>query len=210
MSKRWFGITAFVALIAIGGASFYFLQSDSKGWDATKYDTQSITWSSCGENFECGDITVPVDYENLSGERIQLSLVKHPANNKSRRLGTLFVNPGGPGASGVEYGFAAEYIVSPEILAQYDIVGIDPRGVGGSSAERCLSNKETDRLIASNGPPAVGLPESEIIAASKMLAEKCKAKLGDRLKHLGSVDVVRDMELMRKVFGEKKITTVRL
>jgi pimeloyl-ACP methyl ester carboxylesterase len=59
-------------------------------------------------------------------------------------------------------------------------------------------------LIASNGPPAVGLPESEIIAASKMLAEKCKAKLGDRLKHLGSVDVVRDMELMRKVFGEKK------
>ena len=204
MRKRWMAIVALAAIASLGAASFYFLQPDSTGWDAAKYEAQKITWSSCGENFECGDITVPVDYENLSGERIQLSVVKHPANNKSRRLGSLFVNPGGPGASGVEYGFAAEYIVSPEILAQYDIVGFDPRGVGGSSAERCLTNKETDRLIASNGPPAAGLPESEIISASKMLAEKCKLKLGDRLKHLGSVDVVRDMELMRKVFGEEK------
>jgi pimeloyl-ACP methyl ester carboxylesterase len=204
MRKPWIVLVALAAISSLGVTSFYLLQTESNGWDSSKYESQVISWSSCGENFECGDITVPVDYENLDGERIQLSLVKHPANNKSRRLGTLFVNPGGPGASGVEYGFAAEYIVSPEILAQYDIVGFDPRGVGGSSAERCLSNKETDRLIASNGPPAVGLPESEIIAASKMLAEKCKAKLGDRLKHLGSVDVVRDMELMRKVFGEKK------
>ena len=204
MRKPWIVLVALAAISSLGVTSFYLLQTESKGWDSTKYASQVISWSSCGENFECGDITVPVDYENLDGERIQLSLVRHPANNKSSRIGTLFVNPGGPGASGVEYGFAAEYIVSPEILAQYDIVGFDPRGVGGSSAERCLTNKETDRLIASNGPPAVGLPESEIIAASKMLAEKCKAKLGDRLKHLGSVDVVRDMELMRKVFGEKK------
>ena len=204
MSKPWIVAVALAAISSLGVTSFYLLQTESNGLDRSKYESQVISWSSCCENFECGDITVPVDYENLGGERIQLSLVRHPANNESSRLGTLFVNPGGPGASGVEYGFAAEYIVSPEILAQYDIVGFDPRGVGGSSAERCLTNKDTDRLIASNGPPAVGLPESEIIAASKMLAEKCKAKLGDRLKHLGSVAVVSDMELMRKVFGEKK------
>jgi len=117
MRNRWVFVVALSAIASLGAASFYFLQPDSTGWDAAKYEAQNITWSSCGENFECGDITVPVDYENLSGERIQLSVVRHPANNKSRRLGSLFVNPGGPGASGVEYGFAAEYIVSPEILA---------------------------------------------------------------------------------------------
>ena len=79
MRKPWVVLVALAAISAIGAASFYFLQPESNGWDTTKYVSQTISWSSCGENFECGDITVPVDYENLGGERIQLSLVKYQA-----------------------------------------------------------------------------------------------------------------------------------
>ena len=94
MRKPRVVLVALAAISSLGVASFYLLQPESNGWDRSKYESQVISWSSCGENFECGDITVPVDYENLGGERIQLSLVKHPSNNKSSRLGTLFVNPG--------------------------------------------------------------------------------------------------------------------
>lgn len=148
---------------------------------------------------------MPINYANPGGERIQLSLVKYPATNPKKRLGALLVNPGGPGASGVEYGYAAEYIVSKEILASYDLIGFDPRGVGGSSAERCLTNSETDLLVAANGPPVDGLSMSTLEESSKLLAARCEEKLGSRLKFLGSVDVVRDMDLMRQVLGEEKL-----
>jgi len=105
----------------------------------------------------------------------------------------------------VQYGYAAEYIVSKEVLEAYDLIGFDPRGVGGSSAERCLTNSETDRLIEANGPPVDGLDMATLEASSKILATRCQEKLGNRLKFLGSVEVVRDMDLMRAVLGEEKL-----
>ena len=89
--------------------------------------------------------------------------------------------------------------------SSYDLVGFDPRGVGGSSARRCLSNSETDRLVEANGPPVDGLDLSILEKNSKMLATRCEEKLGNRLKFLGSVDVVRDMDLMRQVLGDEKL-----
>lgn len=197
---------ALLSVMIIVASSVYFLRSQtSAGWSFSDYQKQQVSWVGCGGRFLCTDVTVPVNYSNPGGERMQLSLVKYPATDKKKRLGAIFVNPGGPGASGVQYGYAAEYIVSKDILASYDVVGFDPRGVGGSSAERCLSNSETDRLIAANGPPVDGLNMATLEASSKLLATRCQEKLGDRLKFLGSIDVVRDMDLMRQVLGEKKL-----
>lgn len=195
-----------LAIMAMGASVAVFLTtSQSNGWSYSDYQKQRITWLACGGPFLCTDVTVPVDYSNPGGERMQLSLVKYPATDSKKRLGALLVNPGGPGASGVQYGYAAEYIVSKEVLEAYDLIGFDPRGVGGSSAERCLTNSETDRLIEANGPPVDGLDMATLEASSKMLATRCQEKLGKRLKFLGSVEVVRDMDLMRAVLGEEKL-----
>jgi pimeloyl-ACP methyl ester carboxylesterase len=202
-SKR---VIALLSVMAMTASVVVFLRSSNNGgWDLADYQKQKITWLACGGPFLCTDVTVPVDYSTPGGERIQLALVKYPATNPKKRMGSLFVNPGGPGASGVEYGYAAEYIVSKEILDAYDLIGFDPRGVGGSSAERCLTNSETDKLVAANGPPVDGLTMATLEKSSKMLATRCEEKLGSRLKFLGSVDVVRDMELMRQVLGEEKL-----
>lgn len=202
-SKR---VISLLSVVVMAASVVVFVRSSNNGgWDLADYRKQKITWLACGGPFLCTDLTVPVDYSDPGGERIQLALVKYPATNAKKRLGALFVNPGGPGASGVEYGFAAEYIVSKEILAAYDLIGFDPRGVGGSSAERCLTNSETDKLVAANGPPVNGLSMATLEESSKLLATRCEEKLGSRLKFLGSVDVVRDMELMRQVLGEEKL-----
>ena len=195
-----------LSVMAMAASVTVFLTTfSSNGWSMDDYKEQRLTWISCGGPFLCTDLTVPIDYSNPGGERMQLSLVKYPATSPKKRLGSLLVNPGGPGASGVEYAYAAEYIVSKQVLESYDLVGFDPRGVGGSSAERCLTNSETDRLIEANGPPVDGLSMETLAESSKMLAMRCEEKLGNRLKFLGSVDVVRDMDLMRQVLGEAKL-----
>ena len=197
---------ALLSVLAMAASIVIFIVTQkSEGWAFSDYQNQKLKWISCGGRFLCSDLVVPVNYAKPGGERLHLALVKYPATDKKKRLGSLFVNPGGPGASGVEYAYAAEYIVSKEILSSYDLVGFDPRGVGGSSAERCLTNSETDRLVEANGPPVDGLSETSLEEASRLLATRCQEKLGERLRFLGSVDVVRDMDLMREVFGEKKL-----
>ena len=203
LTKRRVVLLAVMAMAA--SVAVFITTQNSGGWSFSDYQKQKLTWLSCGGPFLCTDVTVPVNYSKPDGERLQLSLVKYPATNPQKRLGSLFVNPGGPGASGVEYGYAAEYIVSKQVLASYDLIGFDPRGVGGSSAERCLTNAETDLLVAANGPPVDGLNMATLEESSKLLATRCDQKLGSRLKFLGSVDVVRDMDLMRQVLGEEKL-----
>ncbi len=203
ITKRRIALLA-TFVIATATTLVYRAQT-SDGWSFADYQNQKLTWIKCGGPFLCTDLTVPVNYGKPGGERMQLSLVKYPATDKKKRLGSLFVNPGGPGASGVEYAYAAEYIVSKKILSSYDLIGFDPRGVGGSSAERCLSNSETDKLVEANGPAVDGLSLSRLEESSKLLATRCLEKLGERLKFLGSIDVVRDMDLMRQVFGEEKL-----
>ena len=94
------------------------------------FQSQTIKWRTCYDSLKCADVLVPIDYTNIKLGTFRISMLKHEATNKQDRIGSMFVNPGGPGASGVEYAYSAEYIVSPQLLALYDIVGFDPRGVG--------------------------------------------------------------------------------
>ena len=88
-----------LAIMAMGASvAVFFTTSQSNGWSYSDYQKQRITWLSCGGPFLCTDVTVPVDYSNPGGERMQLSLVKYPATDSKKRLGALLVNPGGPGA----------------------------------------------------------------------------------------------------------------
>jgi hypothetical protein len=94
-------------------------------YSLSQYQTQELKWRDCYGNYQCSSLLVPIDYADLSVGAFSLALLRFQALDQDRRIGSLVVNPGGPGASGVDYAYGAEYIVSPEILERFDIVGFE-------------------------------------------------------------------------------------
>ena len=114
-----------------------------------RFYTQDLAWSKCGPN-QCAKLTVPIDYSHPDGDTLKLAVLRAPATNPSDRIGSLVVNPGGPGGSGVDYAsHADDGIVTTPVRAAYDIVGFDPRGVGSSSPIKCLNDRELDTFLGS-------------------------------------------------------------
>lgn len=169
-----------------------------------RYYGQKVSWSDCGQGFQCARIAVPLDYDDPDGEQIEISVVRLPATGD--RIGSLLVNPGGPGGSGIEYARQAEYIVSKEVRARFDIVGFDPRGVGESSPVRCLSGPELDRHVGLDATPDEEAEIRELERSARAFAEGCQAKSGKLLPHVGTADAARDMDVLRAVLGDEGLT----
>ncbi|NED99067.1 alpha/beta hydrolase [Phytoactinopolyspora halotolerans] len=112
-----------------------------------KYYTQTLEWEDCGDEFQCSTLTVPLNYAEPDAGDIELSLLRVPASS-DEPSGSLVVNPGGPGASGVDYARNAHVVASEQVLEQYDIVGFDPRGVGGSTPIECLDDSSLDEFLS--------------------------------------------------------------
>ncbi|MGR4850175.1 alpha/beta hydrolase [Streptomyces sp. LARHCF252] len=168
-----------------------------------------IAWAPCespsGEgSFECATVEVPVDWKRPNGARFDLALARHRATDPARRIGSLLVNPGGPGGSGVNFTFMAPDSFSPELLERFDIVGFDPRGVGRSNPVVC----DEDRINAQN---ALLYPDSAssfaaLRKANRALGENCRDLTGPLADHMDTGSVVRDMDAIRTGLGERRIT----
>ena len=108
-----------------------------------------VAWSKCFAQlgpFECGTVQVPLDYDQPNGRKISLALIRLPAADQAHRIGSLFLNPGGPGGSGVDFVLGAGPVLftdRDEVRARFDLVGFDPRGIARSTALRCFGNAET-------------------------------------------------------------------
>jgi pimeloyl-ACP methyl ester carboxylesterase len=168
------------------------------------FKEQRIKWRTCYDSLKCADVLVPIDYTNIKLGTFRISMLKYEASNKEDRIGSLFVNPGGPGASGVEYAYSAEYIFSPQVLALYDIVGFDPRGVGRSAPIRCLTDDETDANYASDSKPDNAQEFEALIKETQDYVEKCE-KNTKNLTAYGTENTARDMDVIRAVLGDKKL-----
>lgn len=166
------------------------------------YD-QDVTWVDCGDA-ECTKIDVPRDYSNPAGEIVTLSLTRVPATGEA--LGSIFVNPGGPGGSATEYARYADSIVGEGIRQNFDVVGVDPRGVATSEPIECLTNKQTDRLLGADGTPDSPEEEAAVIAISQDLGRKCERKNSELLPFVGTVDSARDLDIARAVVGDDVLT----
>ena len=151
---------------------------------------QSLEWSECEAAFECATLTVPIDYANPSGQTIQLAISKVPAKGKAK--GSLVVNPGGPGASGYDYGAAADMIVTPTIRESYDVIGFDPRGVGRSAPITCVSDAEMDTMLGVDPTPDDKAEETSVQDEVGKFAQACKDKAGPLLAHVSTVEVAKD------------------
>jgi pimeloyl-ACP methyl ester carboxylesterase len=169
--------------------------------------TQQVDWKGCSDNPRqlCGTIAVPVDYTKPQGQRFTLALRKAPATDPSRRVGSLLINPGGPGGSGVEYAQYSSFVFSPAVRAVYDVVGFDPRGIGGSDAVSCLTDAQMDTLFSTDPTPDTPEEEKAVRTTADSVARSCAARGGERALHMSSTEVARDMDVMRVVFGDAKL-----
>ena len=166
---------------------------------------QKVTWKDCGNN-ECTEIEVPLDYADPDGKAITLSVLKVPALNEKQRVGSLVVNPGGPGGSGVDYASNAPSYFGTEVRQAFDIVGFDPRGVGRSTPVHCLADKELDTFVAADPDPDT---PAEVRRADKLLSKfgkGCVAESGDLAAHMSTVEAARDIDVLREVLGDSRLS----
>ncbi len=170
---------------------------------------QPVQWRDCPQeaSMQCGSLSVPLDYMKPNGQKISIALLRVPARRASKRVGSLLVNPGGPGASGVDFAARARRLFGSRITERFDIVGFDPRGTLRSSQADCLTDARMDTYLAADPVPDSPKELAQLVAVSKEIADGCKTKVGvERLRNLGTFDAARDMEQIRRALGEQQIS----
>jgi pimeloyl-ACP methyl ester carboxylesterase len=164
----------------------------------------TLSWSSCQNGFQCARLTVPLDDTVSHGPTISLALMRVPAADPSQRIGSLVVNPGGPGASAVQYIHDESRMLPAAIRNRFDIVGFDPRGTGGSAPVRCAQN--LDSFYNLQFAPTSDAARQALIAGAEALANDCKAKDGAALPYLSTERTARDMDRVRVALGDRQLT----
>lgn len=162
----------------------------------------TIRWTDCEGGFQCGTMRVPVDHSKPDGKTLELGLVRHPASKPDQRIGALLMNPGGPGASAID--LVRSWPRAGEIGDRFDLVGFDPRGVGESTPLDCHSHLQE----IYDADPSIDSPQDEqvILDTSKAFVDECEQAYGDLLPFLGTTDVARDMDDVRRALGEDQIS----
>jgi pimeloyl-ACP methyl ester carboxylesterase len=171
------------------------------------YYEQVLDWSDCGEEATCATAKAPLDWENPDPSTdIELALSRHTATGTAK--GSLFVNPGGPGASGYDFvKDSVDYAVSERLQKNFDVVGWDPRGVGRSSAVDCKDDAGLDAYLYAYIPDPVDSPAYVRKATDQAVdfAQSCLAKTGPLLEFVDTASTVHDLDMLRAVVGDKKL-----
>ena len=171
-----------------------------------KFGAKPLAWRGCDGGFECATMTVPLDYDAPDGETITVSVIRLKARNQARRVGSLVMNPGGPGGSGIDFLRQAEQLLTDDILDRFDAVSFDPRGVGESTPVDCLDDKGLDRLLAADPSPDTPQEKQALVDLNRQFAEACGRLSGKLLPHIGTVDVAKDLDVLRTALGDDKLT----
>ena len=172
--------------------------------DAVK--TPKLRWYRCYDDAQCTTAQVPLDYHQPAGPTVELALLRRKARDKKHRIGSLFVNPGGPGGSATELAYASPAVLSSKLLDRFDVVGMDPRGIGFSTNVACLTPQTQAAALAGYAPafPLGAKQEKAWLASDRALGQACSA---DALAtSMSTAEVARDMELMRRAVGDSKLT----
>jgi pimeloyl-ACP methyl ester carboxylesterase len=169
-----------------------------------EYYGQQVSWGECGD-FECADVAVPLSYDDPAGEQITVAVKRLASTDPDARVGSLLINPGGPGSSGVELVDAASTMFSEDLRAAYDVVGFDPRGVGASTPVDCVSDAELDRLRSVDYDTETEEGRDAYGADANLIGDGCVAGTGELLGHVDTESAARDMDVLRAVLGEEKL-----
>ncbi|MFA6298520.1 MAG: alpha/beta hydrolase, partial [Nocardioides sp.] len=169
------------------------------------YYSQQVEWEPCGDN-QCGFLTVPVDYRDAGGATIEVNLLKVPAANPDARIGSLVVNPGGPGAPGTTYAEGADTAFRAPITDRYDIVGFDPRGTGDSAPIDCLPDDEMTDFLAVDPDPDDAGEEQVLVDELADFYQGCADSSAPLVAHVTTAETARDMDVLRAALGESTLS----
>jgi pimeloyl-ACP methyl ester carboxylesterase len=157
-------------------------------------------------SFECGRTEVPISYDEPQGATLPLFLVRAVAAGQTDRIGSLVVNPGGPGASGADAAIGLALTLPEEVLARFDVVGFDPRGVGLSTPVECIPDDLKERMVAAEPRPTTDEQLDDVLGLAREVADDCADEYGDALGAFNTVDTARDMEQLRAALGDEQLT----
>jgi pimeloyl-ACP methyl ester carboxylesterase len=167
-----------------------------------------VQWQPCGA-LQCGSVTAPLDYVHPNGATIQIAMARHPAVVPSERIGSVVINPGGPGGSGID-DLPNELSVLPAgVVDRFDVISFDPRGVQRSSPVSCTSGSNS----SSGGPdpnpvPATPAQQQQLLQSDQQYASACQQASGTVLPFVGSVDAARDLDRIRQAVGDAGLTFI--
>jgi pimeloyl-ACP methyl ester carboxylesterase len=200
---RKLGLTLLVVCIALGGAFVPAADAAMRaGGGASK---PRLAWTRC-RGGECGKLTVPLDYaQPKNGKTIKVALFRARATDPKHRIGSLLVNPGGPGAPGIETArqLARSSGLPPELHERFDLIGFDPRGTGGTTPVKCEDN--LDSIFALDYSPDTPEERAKLDDAVQRLAKDCQQRNADLLPFISTQNTARDMDRIRIALGEKKL-----
>jgi pimeloyl-ACP methyl ester carboxylesterase len=192
-----------------GGGSETVTSHTDEAVDAglERFYKQDLTWTGLGGAVDETTITVPLDWDEPAGETIEIAVARHRARDAR---GSMLMNPGGPGGSGYDFvANSAAYIVTSDVLANFDIIGFDPRGVGRSTGVTCYTDAaDKDELLYGTFDAAYGSQAwiDELTERQTDWVDACAANTGDLLGHLDAASVARDMDVIRAVLGDETLT----
>jgi pimeloyl-ACP methyl ester carboxylesterase len=180
----------------------------ARGATAVSAPVPSLSWTSCYKHFQCATARVPLDYDEPTGAGIRLALIRLRASNPKRRVGSLFINPGGPGGSGVDFvRFAGRLLFSEKVRARFDLVGFDPRGIGASAPLRCFDSfDEALEVLPPMAFPVTRAEEQVWVEADRALADACAQSGGAIIDHMSTANVARDLDLLRRAVGDSRLS----
>ncbi|MFB7476047.1 alpha/beta hydrolase [Kitasatospora sp. NPDC056184] len=168
-----------------------------------------LAWAACADGFECATARVPLDHHDPRGAGIDLAVIRHPAQDRAHRIGSLFYNPGGPAVPGTMALPTTLGQFPEEVRRRFDIVSFDPRGTGGSASVQCFDDPADEQALLAG--TAAGYPESADqqkawADAYRRLARQCAARNPDLLPHISTANVARDMDLLRRAVGDRRLS----
>jgi pimeloyl-ACP methyl ester carboxylesterase len=173
-----------------------------------------LAWERCGR-FECSTLVVPLDYGQSGGTMIRVAVIRSRATDPARRIGSLVINPGGPGESGYALIARDVGLLPGRVRQRFDVVEMDPRGVGRSGAISCTvpGSDAAGRGATGIGPdPAPSTPAAVdvVVRSNTAYAQACAKAAGSLLPHVGTADVARDLDQLRRALGDERLTYLGL
>jgi pimeloyl-ACP methyl ester carboxylesterase len=168
-----------------------------------RFYKQRLVWHPCAGTFQCTTLTVPLDYRHPAGKTLQIAVVRQQSSGSYE--GSLIVNPGGPGGSGVTF-VEEDASAFSQLTDHFDLVSFDPRGVGQSDPIRCLTSAQLAAYINTDPVPTDAAEHAHMVAEAKLFANSCYARNGSYLEHVGTIDQARDMDVLRAALGDAKLT----
>jgi pimeloyl-ACP methyl ester carboxylesterase len=157
-------------------------------------------------SFECGYLQVPISYEEADSETLPMFVVRARFPGQTDRIGSLVINPGGPGASGAYSAIDLAQTLPEDVLRRFDLVGFDPRGVNLTTPVECISADLKDRQVAADPRPVTAEQMDAVLALTDEAADACADEYGDALGTFNTLDTARDMDRLRASLGDEQLT----